>query len=72
MRSTIPCITRKLFKVSLHSTHYFQRSKNRIGGVMVSMLGSGAVDRGFEPWSDQTKDYTIKLVIAASPLSTQL
>ena len=26
---------------------------------MVSMLASSAVDRGFEPRSDQTKDYTI-------------
>ena len=26
---------------------------------MVSMLGSGAVDRGFEPRSGQTKDYKI-------------
>ena len=26
-----------------------QRSKTRIGGVMVSMLTSSAVDRGFEP-----------------------
>ena len=32
---------------------------NRIGGVMVSMLASGAVDCGFEPWSGQTKDYKI-------------
>jgi hypothetical protein len=30
---------------------------NHIGGVMVSMLASSAVDRGFEPWSGQTKDY---------------
>ena len=34
---------------------------NRIGGVMVSMLASSAVDRGFEPWSGQTKDYEIGL-----------
>ena len=26
---------------------------------MVSMLASSAVDRGFEPWSGQTKDYEI-------------
>ena len=26
---------------------------------MVSMLASSAVDRGFEPWSGQTKDYAI-------------
>ena len=32
---------------------------NRIGGVMVSMLASSAVDRGFKPWLNQTKDYKI-------------
>ena len=32
---------------------------NRIGGVMVSMLASSAVDCGFEPWSGQTKEYKI-------------
>jgi hypothetical protein len=32
---------------------------NRISGVMVSVLASNAVDRGFEPWSDKTKDYKI-------------
>jgi hypothetical protein len=32
---------------------------NRIGGVMVSMLASSVVDRGFEPQSGQTKDYEI-------------
>ena len=32
---------------------------NRIGGVMVSVLASSAVDRGFEPSSGQTKDYKI-------------
>ena len=26
---------------------------------MVSVLASSAVDRGFEPWSGQTKDYEI-------------
>ena len=35
------------------------RFKNRIGGVMVSVLASSAVDRGFEPRSIQTKDYKI-------------
>ena len=40
---------------------YIQTSlgRNCIGGVMVSMLVSSAVDRGFEPWSGQTKDYKI-------------
>ena len=32
---------------------------NRIGGIMVSVLASSAVDRGFKPRSGQTKDYTI-------------
>jgi hypothetical protein len=32
---------------------------NRIGGVMVKVLVSSAVDRGFEPRSGQTKDYKI-------------
>ena len=33
--------------------------QNRIIGVMISVLASGAVDRGFDPWSGQTKDYKI-------------
>ena len=32
---------------------------DRIGGVMVSVLASSAVYRGFEPRSGQTKDYKI-------------
>jgi hypothetical protein len=32
---------------------------NHIGGVMVSMLASSAVDCEFEPQSSQTEDYTI-------------
>jgi hypothetical protein len=32
---------------------------NDIGGVVVSVLVSSAVDRGFWPRSGQTKDYTI-------------
>ena len=32
---------------------------NHIGGVMVSLLVSSAVDHGFEPRSGQTKDYKI-------------
>ena len=32
---------------------------NRIGIVMVSVLVSSAVDRGFDPRSGQTKDYKI-------------
>ena len=33
--------------------------KHHIGGVMVSVLDSSAVDRGFEPRSGQDKDYSI-------------
>jgi hypothetical protein len=36
-----------------------QQVVNRISGIMVSMLGSNAVERGFEPQSGQTKDYKI-------------
>ena len=36
---------------------------NSIGGVMVGMLISSAVDRGLEP--DQVKPKTIKLVFVA-------
>ena len=34
---------------------------NRIGGVMVIVLASSAVDREFEPRSGQTKDYKIDM-----------
>jgi hypothetical protein len=44
---------------------------NRISGVMVSMLASSAVDRGFEPWSGQTKDYKIGICyFTLAPLDT--
>ena len=32
---------------------------NGIGGIMVRVLASSAVDRGFEPQLGQTKDYRI-------------
>jgi hypothetical protein len=41
----------------------------RIGGVMVSMLTSSAVGRGFE--SSRVIPKTIKLVFVVSPLSMQ-
>jgi hypothetical protein len=37
----------------------YSHQNNRIGGVMVSVLTSSAVDRGSEPQSGQTKDYKI-------------
>jgi hypothetical protein len=36
---------------------------NRIGGVMVCMLASSAVDRRFDPRVGQTKEYQIKIGI---------
>ena len=39
---------------------------NRIGGVMVSMLASSAVDHGFESWSCQTKEYKIDICCFSS------
>jgi hypothetical protein len=37
----------------------FLNTSNRIGGVMVSVLASSAVDRGLEPQLGKTKDYKI-------------
>jgi hypothetical protein len=45
------------------------KNKNRIGGVMVSVLASSAVGRGFEP--DRVKLKTKKKVFVASQISTQ-
>ena len=39
---------------------------NRVGGVMVSVLASSAVDLGFDPWSGQTKDYKIGICCFAT------
>jgi hypothetical protein len=38
---------------------YYSIHHNRIVGVIISMLASSAVDRGFEPRLGQTKDYEI-------------
>ena len=43
-----------VFKATFSSIYFY-----RIGVVMVSVLASSAVDRGFEPRSGQTKDYKI-------------
>ena len=49
--------------VSVHGWMYPQYFTNIIstytGDVMVSVLASSSIDRGFEPWSGQTKDYKI-------------
>ena len=39
-------------QIGVHDVH--QYLVTRIGGVMVRVLASSAVDRGFEPWSDKT------------------
>jgi hypothetical protein len=39
---------------------------NRIDGVMVSVFASSTVDRGFEPRSDETKDYEIDICCFSS------
>ena len=43
--------------LDLRSTQ--KHTLNRMGGVMVSVLASSAVDRGFESRSGQTNDYGI-------------
>jgi hypothetical protein len=40
-------------------THYCLYMINGVGGVMVRVLASSVVDRGFESRSGQTKDYKI-------------
>ena len=46
--------------VSVYETSAFGfNPDNRISGVMLNVLASSAVDRGFEPRSGQTKDNTI-------------
>ena len=57
-----------------HLKYYFINivifCQNRIGGVMVSEHPWSAVHRGFDPWSEQTKDYEVSFV--ASPLSMHM
>ena len=43
--------------VCLGRVHAASYNTNHIGGVMVRVLTSSAVDRGFEPRSGHTKDY---------------
>jgi hypothetical protein len=40
-------------------TLWYLQNLNRIGGIMVSVLASSGVDRVFQSWSGQTKDYEI-------------
>ena len=51
----------KVHFVYIQTCHWnrstFSSFKNCIGGVMNSVTASSMVDHGFEPQSDQTKDY---------------
>ena len=49
------CLVYNMLTVSLDCPFL----NTRIGGVMLSVLASSAVDRGFEARSDQIKDYKI-------------
>jgi hypothetical protein len=51
---------------SVASTASQLDAMNRIGGVMVSLLASSAVDRGFDPRSGQTKDYKVGIWLVGS------
>jgi hypothetical protein len=48
----------------------FHKIKNCIGGVMVNVLTSNAVDRGFEPRWGQTKDYEIGMCCLSAKHAT--
>ena len=47
--------------VCLDRVHAASYNTNRIGGVIVSVLASSAVDRGFEPRSGHTKSMQIDI-----------
>ena len=51
--------------ISRMFTHH-SNDRNRISGVMVSMLTSSAEDHGFQPRSGQTKDYKIGIICCFS------
>ena len=47
----------------------YSRSLNHIGGILVSVLTSSVVDRGFDPRSRQTKDYKIGICCFSARLA---
>ena len=59
----------KAYTIDIWWLYIIFHHQNHIGSVMVSVLSSSAVDRGFELRSGQTKDYNI--FFFASPLGTQ-
>jgi hypothetical protein len=55
-------------KVDFYSASLLKQSLGTSSVKMISMLATSAVDRRFEPWSNQR---VIELVFVAPPLSTQ-
>jgi hypothetical protein len=47
----------------------FRNKFYRIGGIMVSVLASSAVDRGVKPRSGQTKEYQIGICCFSAKLA---
>ena len=61
--------TQRLYFFTMLLSFDLLTHKDRIGGVMVSVLASNAEGRGFDPCPGQTKD--IEMVFAAFLLSMQ-
>ena len=58
----VPSVFSNVYLTYLHFTFcIYPTFHNRIGGVMVSVFASSAVDRGLEPRSGQTEDYKISI-----------
>ena len=57
---------------NLHLVVLLLYFKTRIGGVMSNVLALSAVDRGFEPRSDLTKDYTIGIYCFSAKLGIRI
>jgi hypothetical protein len=45
-----------------------QKGLNSTGGAMVIVLDSSGVNRGFEPWLGQIKDYRIGICFVSAEL----
>jgi hypothetical protein len=58
--------TRTHTKTHIPTSLHFYTTENCIGGVMVSVLASSAVDRWFEPQLGQTKDYKIGICCSSA------
>jgi hypothetical protein len=65
---TVFTISPKFCVLSVEATH--TNFIKRIIGVMVSVLASSVVDRGFEPRSGQTNDYKIYICFFSAKHAT--